>query len=909
LGDQSCQRLTALYAVNILYMLPSSFLSFPLSLSLTRMPPPPFRSYASFNSPGSNLSALSGPYDDNDLEYFNSAPNNTKSRGYNYNMDESEHYNPLDFSTGTEPFPLLDETFGNPDDFLGRAAPPQANPRLQITEPQYPDAQSQYQNQLYTTHRATPEHSPSPASSAGSIEQQNYTGSASANPAHQPSPMMGNILPPAGFTEGLANLNFGAQVHGGAQSPPEGSAALTFQQQVSRVPTPITVPLNDESGSQHPSASASSPGTPGSMTAQRPVIITESLTSLSSPPIPSSSSDTPSNAYLHPQSQQGGSGDAPNIMLIPSSPGEQHSQATTTQSQQSPPSVDAPAQQQPQRPPGLQDFLSGGVSSSLAGPSAPPTWALGHRPRSQSHSDIARFGQQNQLAMGGMGYGSHLNASIYGNVGAGAGVVNNNLLGASAANTRLGQGSWQDPNLYSGYAFTAAQSQQQQQQVNRTVNPNEAFGGQQAPADTSAFDGLLAMPPSPEHGSTSLPLNAHPSQSGLQSYNSAPLLNITQAPVSSSMAATQSSPGSQQHSPAPSHSSVSTAGPSYFQLQQHQSLAPPQWHPGGSGVGAMLRRYKTTGSTPGHRRGALSEDIPSTTWERRNAVSANEFLRNITAPDGSLAPPSTSSTSSTSPSPPPMLGGGADSLGLGLGGGHYGSSASSAYGIDEEYGSLNGGTGPTRGRRRGSSAASERSPYHRHLSISPSPSRSPHFAQPNDLYNPSGSIANAPDILPATSVERQHVTTPATELASQSRRKNKAPFTCPVEGCGSTFTRQFNLKGHLRSHREERPYVCKWPKCNKGFARQHDCKRHEALHLNIRPFTCEGCGKTFARMDALNRHHKSEGGVECRHTSTTDLDGSGAGGGVANGGSSGEDVYGGGYSNGGGSWSNSAYVA
>ena len=60
-------------------------------------------------------------------------------------------------------------------------------------------------------------------------------------------------------------------------------------------------------------------------------------------------------------------------------------------------------------------------------------------------------------------------------------------------------------------------------------------------------------------------------------------------------------------------------------------------------------------------------------------------------------------------------------------------------------------------------------------------------------------------------------------------------------------------------------------------------------------------------MDALNRHHKSEGGVECRHTATTDLDGSGAGGG-GGGGSSGEDVYGG-YTGGGGSWGNSAYVA
>ncbi|TDL25904.1 hypothetical protein BD410DRAFT_716355, partial [Rickenella mellea] len=76
---------------------------------------------------------------------------------------------------------------------------------------------------------------------------------------------------------------------------------------------------------------------------------------------------------------------------------------------------------------------------------------------------------------------------------------------------------------------------------------------------------------------------------------------------------------------------------------------------------------------------------------------------------------------------------------------------------------------------------------------------------------------------------------------------------CPVPGCGSTFTRRFNLRGHLRSHTEERPYICEWPGCNKGFARQHDCKRHQALHsTKSHSNVCSGCGKTFSRLDALN---------------------------------------------------------
>lgn len=52
--------------------------------------------------------------------------------------------------------------------------------------------------------------------------------------------------------------------------------------------------------------------------------------------------------------------------------------------------------------------------------------------------------------------------------------------------------------------------------------------------------------------------------------------------------------------------------------------------------------------------------------------------------------------------------------------------------------------------------------------------------------------SQAPIIVP-----RQNVTTHATADASQRRRRTEAAFKCPVPGCGSTFTRHFNLKGML----------------------------------------------------------------------------------------------------------------
>lgn len=130
-----------------------------------------------------------------------------------------------------------------------------------------------------------------------------------------------------------------------------------------------------------------------------------------------------------------------------------------------------------------------------------------------------------------------------------------------------------------------------------------------------------------------------------------------------------------------------------------------------------------------------------------------------------------------------------------------------------------------------------------------------------------------PPVQTAAQTRTPVVTTSAAQAASALRRKTEALFTCPFPDCGSTFTRQYNLRGHMRSHMDQRPFKCDWPGCGRSFARTHDCKRHHNLHLNIKPYACESCGKTFARLDALNRHHKSEAGSCGAQSDTRDSSG------------------------------------
>ncbi|KAI5962356.1 CRZ2 [Candida pseudojiufengensis] len=94
-------------------------------------------------------------------------------------------------------------------------------------------------------------------------------------------------------------------------------------------------------------------------------------------------------------------------------------------------------------------------------------------------------------------------------------------------------------------------------------------------------------------------------------------------------------------------------------------------------------------------------------------------------------------------------------------------------------------------------------------------------------------------------------------------------FPCTL--CDKVFQKPYNLKSHMKTHSSDKPFPCSY--CSKTFARSHDKKRHEVLHQGIKNFKCEGylqdgitkwgCGKKFARSDALSRHFRTETGWLC----------------------------------------------
>ncbi|UZJ56480.1 hypothetical protein CBS101457_005800 [Exobasidium rhododendri] len=360
----------------------------------------------------------------------------------------------------------------------------------------------------------------------------------------------------------------------------------------------------------------------------------------------------------------------------------------------------------------------------------------------------------------------------------------------------------------------------------------------------------------------------------------------------SSSGASNATPWTPLSPTVPSPSVVPAPPPSSYRYAEGSHGNTPTSSTNNAGAVRSMRRSQ---SASRHQRGAQSEDLS----QLARSSNPTEFLNRITAPDGSLAPPNSvgyptsaigthSGTSSlmnpfrTSHDRHYSTASNRSSSSLGSG---EDMNAAGIFSGDQQQQQQQQGSLYQQGVRGNMSSSSSTSSMSRygtlrtpsnndlHLSTVKPPTGARMYSQTalptyttltapgmtNSIMAPS-MINDAPVVDSINYPVVAQVTTSATQAASASRRKNEAIHICPIPGCGSTFTRKFNLNGHIRSHTGARPYECQEPGCGKSFARSFDLSRHEKLHAGIKPHNCESCGKAFARADALSRHLRNDAG-------------------------------------------------
>lgn len=92
---------------------------------------------------------------------------------------------------------------------------------------------------------------------------------------------------------------------------------------------------------------------------------------------------------------------------------------------------------------------------------------------------------------------------------------------------------------------------------------------------------------------------------------------------------------------------------------------------------------------------------------------------------------------------------------------------------------------------------------------------------------------------PSLSSWRQHVT-----------RQHRASRKCGY--CERTFSSDYDLRVHERSHTGERPFPCEF--CGRAFSRKSILGVHRTLHTGQRDFVCSQCGMAFNRKSKLDVH-------------------------------------------------------
>ena len=89
-------------------------------------------------------------------------------------------------------------------------------------------------------------------------------------------------------------------------------------------------------------------------------------------------------------------------------------------------------------------------------------------------------------------------------------------------------------------------------------------------------------------------------------------------------------------------------------------------------------------------------------------------------------------------------------------------------------------------------------------------------------------------------------------------------FECSEIGCDQIFRTSFNLKKHVKSHKEIKKLDCDI--CGRHFGGAWNLKRHMLTHAGLKPFQCGQCPKSFTCEKDMNAHmiaHSGQKGFKC----------------------------------------------
>lgn len=92
--------------------------------------------------------------------------------------------------------------------------------------------------------------------------------------------------------------------------------------------------------------------------------------------------------------------------------------------------------------------------------------------------------------------------------------------------------------------------------------------------------------------------------------------------------------------------------------------------------------------------------------------------------------------------------------------------------------------------------------------------------------------------------------------SQRPKSRSLQPCTCDVEGCGKRFSKQSNLRAHLRVHNGTLPYSCVFDGCFKRFRWKSSLRPHIRVHLacgHVLPFdTASQWAKKIAMEELKN---------------------------------------------------------